>query len=71
MRGLCFLLLATVLVTPSSALARTWYITPDGMGDDPIIGAGIDSASTGDTVLVACGTYYEAFGMQGRRYSPE
>jgi len=43
----------------SPACGRSWLIRPDGSGDAPTIQAGIDSASVGDTVLVACGTYYE------------
>ncbi len=43
----------------SPACGRSWLIRPDGSGDAPTIQAGIDSASVEDTVLVACGTYYE------------
>ncbi len=47
---------AAILLLPlSSAPARTWHV-PD---EAPTIQAGIDSAAVGDTVLVACGTYYE------------
>jgi predicted outer membrane repeat protein len=44
---------------PCAVEARTWYITPDGLGDAPTIQAGIQAAAPRDTVLVACGTYYE------------
>ena len=58
MRFLVMAILFSSLLSPlSSALARTWYITPDGLGDAPTIQAGVDSSSAGDTVLVACGTY--------------
>jgi len=38
---------------------RTWYVTPEGLGDAPTVAAGIDSAIVGDTVLVAGGTFQE------------
>jgi hypothetical protein len=53
------LLIGLLMFIPQLTTARTWYITPDGLGDAPTIRAGIDSAVAGDTVLVACGTYYE------------
>jgi hypothetical protein len=55
--GLVVVLLVAVLT--ATATARTWQIFPDGSGDAPTVQAGLDSAATGDTVLVAPGTYYE------------
>ena len=40
-----------------AAYSRTWYIYADGSGDAPTVAAAIDSASTGDTILVAPGPY--------------
>jgi len=56
---MCFLALVCVLTVCIPADARVWHITPEGTGDAPTIQAGIDSSAAGDTVLVACGTYYE------------
>jgi parallel beta-helix repeat protein len=47
------------LLVPAASPAATWHIKPDGTGDAPTVQAGLDSAATGDTVLVAAGTYYE------------
>ncbi|GJM43959.1 MAG: hypothetical protein DHS20C21_08010 [Gemmatimonadota bacterium] len=47
------------LTLPSGLSARTWYINADGTGDAPSVQAGVDSAAAGDTVELACGTYYE------------
>jgi predicted outer membrane repeat protein len=41
----------------SSAAADIWFIKPDGSGAAPTIQAAVDSASTGDTVLLANGTF--------------
>jgi len=43
-------------VTPS--ISRTWYVKVDGTGDAPTIQAGIDSAVSGDTVLLGAGQYF-------------
>ena len=49
-----------VILVVSGASARTWHVLPDSLGDAPTIQAALDSSSAGDTVLVACGTYYES-----------
>lgn len=51
------LVLCVVLLAASQVPARTWYILPDGKGDVTNIGAGLDSAAVGDTLLLASGTF--------------
>ena len=41
----------------AAASAATWRVTADGTGDAPTIQAAIDSASDGDEVVLADGTY--------------
>jgi len=52
---LAFSALLTLVSTSSPSSATTIRVPYE----QPTIQAGIDSASPGDTVLVACGTYYE------------
>lgn len=54
MQRFTWALILSVLFS-SPLLASTWHV-PD---DAPTIQAGVDAAAPGDTVLVACGTYFE------------
>jgi hypothetical protein len=54
------------LLFPALAHARTWYVKPDGTGDAPTIQAAIDSAESGDEVVLAPGRYtWSSQGGQG------
>jgi parallel beta-helix repeat protein len=51
-----FIVLSLVWLV-NSAEGRLWHIKADGSGDAPTIQGGIDSAATGDAVVLAPGTY--------------
>jgi hypothetical protein len=50
-------IIGLLVMVPSLASARTWYVEPDSTGSASVIHAAIDSASYGDTVLVGPGSY--------------
>lgn len=55
--GLAFATFLGLLLAHTFSNARTWYIKVDGSGDLPTIQAAILAANSGDTILVASGTY--------------
>lgn len=53
---LCSLMLSSTLVLGAG---NSWNVVADGSGDFTSIQSAIDAASTGDTIYVSSGTYYE------------
>jgi hypothetical protein len=49
--------LVGILALAGTVESRTWHVHQDGSGDAPTIQAAVDSARTGDSILVAAGTY--------------
>ena len=58
--------LVAILLSPNWVSARTWNVLADGSGDAPTVQAGIDTAATGDTVLVHPGIYAGKLSFRGR-----
>jgi hypothetical protein len=52
---------ASWFLPPSSWASRTWNVYVDGSGDAPTIQAAVDSAQSGDVVLVGPGEYENGF----------
>lgn len=51
---LCCLLSPAI---PGASFARTWYVNPYGTGDAPTIQAAVDSAVSGDDIVLAAGVF--------------
>jgi predicted outer membrane repeat protein len=57
LRRLLGLSLVVLLTSLGSAAAATWHVSPDGSGDVATIAAAVTAAASGDTVLLANGTF--------------
>ncbi len=51
------LILAALTLTPTALPATTWVVDQGGGGDFTTIGAAVAAALTGDTIVIAAGTY--------------
>jgi len=60
------MILVLGVVLPSPAHSRTWRVDKGFDGDVHTIQAGIDSASTGDSVLVGLGIFWESINFKGK-----
>lgn len=48
---------ALLVAIATTSRAGVWHVKPDGSGDAPTIQAAIDAAGTGDSIVLAPGTY--------------
>src|SRR5262245_10302108 len=62
-------LVVCISLLGARADARTWQVAPDGTGDAPTVQAAIDSAESGDEVVLAAGLY--TWSIQGGQGDPE
>ncbi len=53
-------------VSCAGQASKTWNVGADGSGDAPTVQAAIDSATSGEIVLVHPGTYYEVIDFKGK-----
>jgi predicted outer membrane repeat protein len=57
MRTRFFAVAVAVLVLPTTILAATWTVKPDGTGDFPTIQAAVNAAVANDVILLTDGTF--------------
>jgi hypothetical protein len=59
MRNMIFIITLAVTVMACGAEAATWFVYPDGSGKTPTLQSAVDSAVTGDYILIAGGVYHQ------------